>query len=129
MDKMAGKDTITAQLDTILTEYQEDTDAIVAAAAKTAANKCRKDIRNASPVLTGRYKQGWTVKNDSKRELVTYIVHNKTDYQLTHLLEKSHVIKNQYGTYGRSTPEVHIAPAAEQNSEYFVELVEQELQR
>ena len=41
------------------------------------------------------------------------IVHNRTDYQLTHLLENGHVIRNKKGEYGRTRPIKHIAPVAE----------------
>ena len=37
-------------------------------------------------------------------------IYNKTDYQLTHLLEKSHLTRNG----GKTTPQVHIAPVEEQ---------------
>lgn len=128
---MAGADTITAQLDKIMTEYAEDTETIVGTCAQMAAKKTRTDIVAASPVGTGktagRYKRGWSVKRESSRGLVSFIVHNKTDYQLTHLLEKSHVIKNQFGEYGRTNPTPHIAPAAEAGADYFVELVEKNL--
>lgn len=130
---MAGADTITAQLDKIMTEYTEETETIVGACAQAAAKKTKAEVEAASPVGTGKkagsYKRGWAVKRESSRGLVSFIVHNKTDYQLTHLLEKSHVIANQFGQYGRSTPKVHIAPAAESGAEYFVDLVEQELAR
>ena len=57
----------------------------------------------------------------------TGVIYNRTHPHLTHLLEKSHVIKNQYGEYGRTSPGngqvVHIAPAAEKLEEYFMEEV------
>ena len=130
---MAGEISITAQLDKIMTEYEGDVEAVVGTAASMAAKKTKADIVAASPVGTGKragsYKRGWAVKRVSAKGLVSYIVHNKTDYQLTHLLEKSHVIKNQFGEYGRTNPTPHIAPAAEKGAEYFQELVERELSR
>ena len=128
---MAKDITITAQLETIMSEYDEDVQATIETCCKLAANKCRNDIRAASPIGTGkdagRYKRGWAVKKTDKGLLIGRVVYNKTDYQLTHLLEKSHVIKNQYGTYGRTNPQPHIAPAAEAAEKYFQELLKQNL--
>ena len=45
-----------------------------------------------SPKDTGDYKKGWRIKQDKARKSI--IVHNATDYQLTHLLEHGHVKRN-----------------------------------
>lgn len=58
----------------------------------------------------GQYAKGWRVQKTSEtatEKIVT--VHNKTDYQLTHLLENGHA--NRDGGFTDARP--HIAAAAE----------------
>lgn len=61
--------------------------------AKSAARKGASELKNISPVKTGRYARGWSHK--ALRQSVmgyTDIIYNRTDYQLTHLLEKPHKV-------------------------------------
>jgi len=44
---------------------------------------------------------------------MTAVVHNTKHYQLTHLLENGHVVRNKKGTYGRAPAIKHIAPVEE----------------
>ena len=63
-------------------------------------------LRNTSPERTGSYKSGWRLKKVGKG----YVIHNATNYQLTHLLEKSHLQRDG----SMSTPQVHIRPVEQQ---------------
>lgn len=76
-------------------------------AIKETATETVMKLRNTSPVKTGSYAKGWKV---GTRRGSDYIVHNATDYQLTHLLENGHVIRNKKGTYGRAPAHKHIKP-------------------
>ena len=78
-------------------------------------------LRNTSPKKTGSYARGWSLKRVKSRGsgVTDIIVHNRTDYQLTHLLENGHVIRNKKGTYGRTHPIKHIAPAEEAGIQRF----------
>ena len=67
-------------------------------------------MKNTSPVKSGSYAKGWGVKRLGDMDIV---VHNRTDYQLTHLLENGHVIRNKKGTYGRTHGIKHIQPVEE----------------
>ena len=55
-----------------------------------------------------KYNRGWTVKKTKRDKTAT--VHNATDYQLTHLLEKGHALWQG----GRTQAFPHIAPVAEE---------------
>jgi hypothetical protein len=85
--------------------YTEDVKEKVEDIKETIAKELMSDIKLGSPKKTGSYVKGWRIKRTPKK----LIVHNKTDYQLTHLLEYSHVKKNGGRTEGRP----HIRPAEE----------------
>lgn len=89
-----------------------------AAAGKRAA----KLLKQKSKVRTGDYRKGWkaTVTTDETGTECT--VHNKR-YQLTHLLENGHVIKNQTGkTYGTVAGDGVIAEVADTVAREFAEM-------
>lgn len=80
---------------------------------KSVAKECKSEIQQSAPILTGRYRKGWQDKvayEDDEDVRVT--VRNRTDYQLTHLLEYGHAKVNG----GRVEGHPHIGPA-EQNAE------------
>lgn len=107
---------ISAQMHELLTEYNEDVQEAVDKSAKEAADVCVNQLKSTSPKRPkhGEYARSWTVKKQETGIGVSeYVVHNKRHYQLTHLLENGHVIRNKKGTYGRTRPIKHIAPAAD----------------
>ena len=124
---MAGDKTISAQLDEILGEFAEQNKELLDKSISKASKQCKRDIVAKSQDGPKGYKRGWTVRNKKTKHGVEAIVCNKDYPGLTHLLEKSHVIKNQYGSYGRTSPEhgqvVHIGPAAEQAEKYLMEML------
>lgn len=97
IDKMAN-----AIIDS-LDVYSEELGKGVDNLAKKVATECKKQVASTSPKKTGSYSQGWAVKKQGNN----YVVYNKTDYQLTHLLEKGHL--NRDGS--RTPAKVHIKPA------------------
>jgi hypothetical protein len=70
---------------------------------------------------TGRYNKGWRIKKQGNK----LIVHNKTDYQLTHLLEKGHAKSGG----GRVPAKVHIRPAEQRAITNYLEKVEQAIRQ
>lgn len=83
-----------------------------------------RDLRRTSPSLTGDYRKGWTSGLvSSKKGRYVKAVFNKTDYQLTHLLEKGH---NKTGG-GRVAAIPHIAPAEEKAARQLKEMIEETL--
>ena len=69
------------------------------------AKEGAKTLKSSSPKKTGKYARGWRARRVGK----SWVVHNSTSYQLTHLLEKGHA---KVGG-GRVAPRVHIAPVEE----------------
>lgn len=55
------------------------------------SKECVSEIKQNSPIKTGKYKRGWRVKkmHESYKD-IRLVVHNTTSYQLAHLLEYGH---------------------------------------
>lgn len=119
-------DKLAAELAQGLSEYsQEIADEIKKAADEVTADAVR-ELKNTSPVQTGSYAAGWRKKTayenkGSKRNTV----YNKTDYQLTHLLEKGHASRNG----GRVAEKIHIQPVEEKTVAAFEEKVKGAIER
>lgn len=94
----------------ILNDYSTDIQEAITKEAQNVAKRGAADLKSNSPKLTGDYRKGWRVKTEKGKGFVNCTIHNATDYQLTHLLERPHVIKNQYGEWGTTKPIEHIAP-------------------
>lgn len=107
---MAKTESVAVQMKDLLDEIDKDVENSAKKNIQQVAKESRQKLRNTSPVKTGSYARGWAVRREGDMDV---IVHNKTDYQLTHLLENGHVIRNKKGTYGRTHPIKHIAPVEE----------------
>lgn len=120
---MANTVSVEIQMEDILDEVKKSCKGVLETQSLAVAKETVTKIRNASPRLTGSYARGWRV---SKRG-GGLVVHNATDYQLTHLLENSRVIANGSGTYGRTTPIKHIEPAEQWASDELPRRITEEL--
>lgn len=83
-----------------------------------------KQLKTTSPVMTGQYAKGWTSKAESDRLSTKVIVYNKTDYQLTHLLEKGHALVGG----GRTSAQPHIKPAQDKAEKKAIEVIKEAIQ-
>lgn len=90
-----GIEELATQLAQGLAEYSDEVAQEVKKAIDEETDAGVKDIMKKSPVLTGSYAKGWKrgTPYESKRSKRNQI-YNKTDYQLTHLLEFPHVGRN-----------------------------------
>ncbi len=111
----------------ILGGYSKELDDAMYEEAKSIAKEGVQELKRVSPVNPnktshrGKYRRGWTMDIQKGFGTVEATIHNKTDYQLTHLLERPHVIRNGVGTWGTSTPKVHIQPVEQQCIKEFEE--------
>lgn len=96
----------------ILSEYSEDIQDAITLEAQNVAKKAQNELKNTSPKRTGKYSKGWRVNTEKDRGSILCTIYNQ-NAGLTMLLEKPHVIRNKYGTWGTSTPKVHIKPVEE----------------
>lgn len=107
-----------AAIDNILTEYAGDVTRATHEAVLEAAKIAKQETQSGAPVgRRGRYKKGWAVREETSRLRTEAIVHNRTDYQLAHLLEKGHALRNG----GRTNAKVHIRPAEQHAIEHMKE--------
>lgn len=126
---MAGipLDRFAASIENILKEYGDQIQKDVDKAADEATKKGVQMLKATSPVnqdtgtkrKPGRYAKGWRVKKESDVIGSRYIVHNATDYQLTHLLEFGHPLKRGGRQYGYANAYPHIAEAEQFMIDYF----------
>ena len=100
-------DQLGAEIAQALSQYTEEVSKAIEAEIDTTATELKDEIKAKSPVMTGSYKKGWAVKKESSKGKVTRTIYNKTDYQLTHLLEFGHVNRDGTRTHGKA----HIGPA------------------
>ena len=108
-ETMATK-SVEAQMKELLDTFDHHVQEVVEDAAKESAKECVQKLKATSPKRPGggEYARSWTSKKLAKG----WVVYNK-EYQLTHLLENGHVIRNAKGTYGRAPAHKHIKPVEE----------------
>lgn len=96
----------------ILDEYGDHVGMETREAVKKVAKIAKKETQEGANVRTGKYKKGWTVTEKADGRFRTEaIVHNRTRYQLAHLLEKGHALRRGGRTYGSVKAYPHIAIA------------------
>lgn len=81
----------------ILNDYSEEIQEGIVELAISIAKEGQKELKSTSPVskkktkYQGRYAKSWSVSTTRGRGFVNCKIYNKTDYQLTHLLENEHL--------------------------------------
>lgn len=104
-----------------LAEYGDHTLEVLEQETKSAGRQTAKDLKAAAPHNSGRYAAGWSHKHQKGGAYkLSDTAYNRTDYQLTHLLEKPHDTWNggHYPKYKDHTG--IIARIEEENKQKFV---------
>lgn len=121
-------ESIEVQMAKILDEYSQEVQDVTNSAIKRVSRETVNRLKSSSPKKSGSYAKGWAVKDLNRHgNIVNVVVHNRTDYQLTHLLENGHVIRNKKGTYGRAPAHPHIRPAEQWANNELPAEIEREL--
>jgi hypothetical protein len=121
-----------SEITSILGGYSSSLDSAIKEVAEDVARDAVKKVKEASPVgkknttHKGRYKKGWRMKVEKGFGTIEANIYNETDYQLTHLLERPHIGKNQYGTWGTVYPKSagHISKVQDDANLFFETEVE-----
>lgn len=135
---MSSNDLV-VQMEYILDQYSEEVKRATNDAADSVSKQAVNKLRTSSPRKTGKYARGWSVKKErGSGGIYTVTVYNKTDWQLTHLLENPHEIVNKdhagnRRSYGETSVGhgqiVHIKPVEEWANEEFPEEIERKLEK
>ena len=118
-------DTLAAEVEKLLNEYKEDVEIEVSDICEAAGKKGAQALKNDSLAKFKRhgdgkrYGSGWTVTVERDRMKTTATIHNKTHYQLAHLLENGHAKRGG----GRVPAYPHIAPVEQE----IIQTVEREI--
>ena len=130
---MAKTESVAAQIDVILYDYTGKLKAETSQANKEISKEAVQKLKNTSPKNSHhrrKYAEGWTTKTQRNRSGITdIVVWNKTNYQLTHLLENGHVIRNKKGTYGRTRGIKHIVPVEDWAIDELPREIERRMER
>lgn len=130
MSKTIQASDLQKEISKYLNEYKEDIDDDVVEAVDQITKEAKDELKQTSPRRKGTrenpYYRGWSVKLAKKQTgKYTKAIWNKTNYQLTHLLEFGHVTRS--GTRTRAIP--HIRPVEEKYNVAFVDLLEKKIRR
>lgn len=106
-------------------EINDELDAELKDALHSGAAASRTYLRGNSPKQTGDYARDWACDYSDREGHHEAVVKNRHHYQVTHLLEDGHKIRNQYGgpygTVGPAQPEHHIELAAKRGEEVVMQ--------
>ncbi len=121
------------ELNNILGKYQTDVNEALKSAVKETAKDGVKALKTQKyaklPSYVNRrkkgYSKGWTTSPAKRGKYKnSETIHNKTDYQLTHLLEEGHMKRN--GT-GKTRAFPHIEPTRDVLDKEILKLTEEKL--
>lgn len=110
------------QMKNLLDSYDAEVQKVVDDTAKQIVKESVSKLKSSSPG-SGDYAGGWK----SKKEGNGYVIFNGKKPGLTHLLENGHIIRNQFGTYGRVSGRTHIKPVEQWVNDEFTNQVEKKI--
>lgn len=116
-----------------LENYVEDIEVDVEDATNTVVKEAKQELVQISPrsgiARDTKYYKGWAIKNGGRTRKGRYyskVIWNKTNYQLTHLLENGHHTRD--GT-GWVEAQPHIGKVQEKYGTKFADLLEKKIRR
>lgn len=116
-----------------LEDYLEDIEEDVQVSTDTVIKEAKEELVQTSPrsglARNTKYYKGWAIKNGGRTRKGRYyskVIWNKTNYQLTHLLENGHHTRD--GT-GWVEAQPHIGKVQEKYGAEFSDLLKQKIKR
>lgn len=120
MGRTVSVDEMADAINELLEEYSDMATDEMKSAVQKSAKFVKEEISANAPRQTGAYAKSWTSKKTQEDSTsVQYTVHSKNRYQLAHLLENGHALRNG----GRAKAYPHIAPAEEAGESYLENLI------
>lgn len=115
-------DQLQSTIENVLHQIPQKVDNVIDEATKKVAKDAVKTLKATSPKKQGggRYAKGWSTKKVGKQT----VIYNKTDAQLTHLLENGHDVVAHGKKVGHYDGVKHIAPVEKEVIEKMTEEVE-----
>lgn len=124
---MANTNSVAIQMEKILEQYSKEVKDVTDKSIEKVSKESVQKLKNTSPKRTEKYARSWTKKKVKGRNGIDEVtVHNK-QYQLTHLLENGHIVRNSKGTYGRTNGIKHIKPVEEWAQDALPQEIERRL--
>lgn len=125
MSKTVEASLVDKEIMKYLQDYKEDISEVVEKVSNKVGKEATDELKNTSPTgYRKSYAKGWRLKKDkSGRNKYIVKIHNKTDYQLTHLLEFGHATRNG----GRTRAFPHIRPTEEKYKKVFEKELKKEI--
>ena len=127
MSKGIKVDDLSKEVLKSLKGFSDDISELVKEVADDVGKEAVQELKKISPKKKrkgGRYAKGWRLKKDKlDKNRYSIKIHNKTDYQLTHLLEFGHATRNG----GRTKAIPHIRPVEEKYSKEYENKLKQKI--
>lgn len=123
IDELQGaiKDYLENYIEDIEEDVKETTDQL----SKEAVKELKKESPRRDKKRENPYWKGWSRKKQSKGRKYIMTLYNRTNYQLTHLLEYGHATRKG----GTTKPQPHIKPIEEKYSKLYEEKIEKAIKR
>lgn len=124
MAKKSTVDTLAADIEQILEDYEGDVENLTKEAVKEIGQKGVQSLKSSSGVFKGtKYKSGWASKIEESRMGAKAILYNSKVPGLPHLLEYGHALRGG----GRVNGKVHIKPVEDELEKAFTQELENKL--
>lgn len=106
-----------------MSEYTEEVSKAIETEKEDTAKAIVKELKQSTSWAdrTGKYRKGFTVKKVGSKGNQAYYVYNKNKPQVTHLLEKGHLLRNGTRTKARA----HFRPVADKHIAQLERRIEQ----
>lgn len=126
--KCKDADEVSEVLKGLLNNYATEVRSKIATTSEEVAVQTARRLKEASPKRKGKYAKGWQVKEMRTNQigLSTWVVHNKTRYRLTHLLEYGHKVRGGTRIIGKRP---HIKKVEEWAQKEFPKELEKNLRK
>lgn len=112
---------LSKEISSILSQYTSDVEKELEEAKDEVTTEGVSDLKSSSPKRKGNYAKGWR----KKKQGTAHVIHNATNYHLTHLLEKGHAKRGG----GRVAARPHIQPVEEKMIKDYEKRVERAIKR